>query len=241
VIFEVTQLAHRFGGRNLFQGFSYQFSRGKFYSICGPSGCGKSTLLRILAGILKPTEGTIKSAQNLKESFVFQEPRLLPWLSVEENIALPLTLQNQMTEPLTKALAVSQLLTQVKLENAGKLFPEQLSGGMKMRASIARALITEPNLLFLDEPFAALDENTRQILQNDLRSMMSRDASKSCFFVTHSVSEAVFLSDEILVLDRNGALKLKVQISDGQKKETLSRFSETSMSLAQLISRGYDV
>jgi NitT/TauT family transport system ATP-binding protein len=167
VIFEVTRLRHQFGKRELFRDLSFQFSLGKFYSICGPSGCGKSTLLRIL--------------------------------------------------------------------------PEQLSGGMKMRASLARALMTQPSLLFLDEPFAALDENTRHILQQDLRSMMSKDSSKTCFFVTHSVSEAIFLSDEVLVLDRNGSLKLKLQVSEEQKRETLLRFSETSMKLAETVTRAYDV
>ena len=101
--------------------------------------------------------------------------------------------------------------------------------------------MTQPSLLFLDEPFAALDENTRHILQQDLRSMMSKDSSKTCFFVTHSVSEAIFLSDEVLVLDRNGSLKLKLQVSEEQKRETLLRFSETSMKLAETVTRAYDV
>jgi NitT/TauT family transport system ATP-binding protein len=241
VIFEVTRLRHQFGKRELFRDLSFQFSLGKFYSICGPSGCGKSTLLRILAGLLKPTEGTLQSPRNLIKSFVFQEPRLLPWLTVEENISLPFKLQTRKSEISEQESVISDLLSQVKLESARKLFPEQLSGGMKMRASLARALMTQPSLLFLDEPFAALDENTRHILQQDLRSMMSKDSSKTCFFVTHSVSEAIFLSDEVLVLDRNGSLKLKLQVSEEQKRETLLRFSETSMKLAETVTRAYDV
>ncbi|MFN7455406.1 MAG: ABC transporter ATP-binding protein [Pseudobdellovibrionaceae bacterium] len=241
MIFEVTRLRHQFGKRELFRDLSFQFSLGKFYSICGPSGCGKSTLLRILAGLLKPTEGTLQSPRNLIKSFVFQEPRLLPWLTVEENISLPFKLQTRKSEISEQESVISDLLSQVKLESARKLFPEQLSGGMKMRASLARALMTQPSLLFLDEPFAALDENTRHILQQDLRSMMSKDSSKTCFFVTHSVSEAIFLSDEVLVLDRNGSLKLKLQVSEEQKRETLLRFSETSMKLAETVTRAYDV
>lgn len=176
---------------------SLQIQSGEFVSILGPSGCGKSTLLRLIGGLESASSGQIHSPSNAKKSFVFQEANLLPWRTCLQNVMLPLELKKEPSAS-TQALEV---LSRVDLEDAKNLYPAELSGGMKMRVSLARALVNKPSLLLLDEPFSALDENTRFKLQEDLRKLWI-ELGMTVVFVTHSVSEAVFLSNRCLVLSK---------------------------------------
>ena len=174
--------------------------QGDFLSLLGPSGCGKSTALRLISGLMTPTSGSIdwqggKSDDDL--GIVFQEPTLMPWAQVKENVWLPFRLRgksyNSVKDDVLNALRL------VGLEDFQNAYPRELSGGMKMRVSIARALVTRPRLILMDEPFAALDEITRHRLNNDLLAL--REAiGCTVIFVTHSVFESVFLSDRIVVM-----------------------------------------
>ena len=180
--------------------------QGEFVSLLGPSGCGKSTALRIIAGLAPATNGTVSwgnaSDSSVEDSshdvsFVFQEPTLMPWATVFGNVFLPLKLKGQ-----SKAAArdaVMEALALVGLEQFENSYPRELSGGMKMRVSIARALVTRPRLLLMDEPFAALDEITRFKLNNDLLELWQR-FNWTVIFVTHSVFESVYLSNRIVVM-----------------------------------------
>lgn len=171
---------------------------GEIVSFVGPSGCGKSTLLRLVAGLLKPTAGTIRhEGANPSPAFIFQDATLLPWARVVDNIALPLRLQG-MDANKRRARAM-EWARRLGLEAAADYHPRQLSGGMRMRASIARALCMEPNLLLLDEPFGALDAITRNRLNEEILALHERDRW-TALFVTHSVSEAVFLSHRVVIL-----------------------------------------
>jgi NitT/TauT family transport system ATP-binding protein len=178
----------------------------EFISIIGPSGCGKSTILKLIAGLTFPTSGTIRvdgmTPLNAREtiSFVFQDATLLPWRTVKQNIGLGLELEHVPNERREKEIAV--LLDLVGLKNVAKSYPRELSGGMKMRVSIARALATNPRLMLLDEPFAALDEMSRDRLNEEILRLRA-EQKWTAVFVTHSVSEAVFLSDRIVVLAPN--------------------------------------
>jgi NitT/TauT family transport system ATP-binding protein len=173
---------------------------GEFLSILGPSGCGKSTALRLIAGLSAPSRGTVELrdvADKAGVGFVFQEPTLMPWARVSNNVALPLELSGVSGEQATRRAA--QALARVGLVGFGDAFPRELSGGMKMRVSIARALVTEPSLLLMDEPFAALDEITRFRLNDDLL-VLWQTLRKTVIFVTHSVFESVFLSQRVVVM-----------------------------------------
>ena len=168
---------------------------GDFLSLLGPSGCGKSTALRLIAGLLSPTSGTIdwqggKGDDDL--GVVFQEPTLMPWARVKDNVWLPFRLRGKSFASVNGE--IMQALQLVGLEDFQNAFPRELSGGMKMRVSIARALVTRPRLLLMDEPFAALDEITRHRLNEDLLALRQAIGC-TIIFVTHSVFESVFLSD----------------------------------------------
>jgi NitT/TauT family transport system ATP-binding protein len=184
--------------------FDLDVRRGEFVSLLGPSGCGKSTALRLIAGLSAPTSGTVNVSHRTDESrgshsigFVFQEPTLMPWTSVRENVRLPLKLAQV---PAAEADArVGEALAQVGLAEFAGAYPRELSGGMKMRVSLARALVTDPDILLMDEPFAALDEITRFRLNNDLLSLW-RNLRKTIVFVTHSVFESVYLSQRVVVM-----------------------------------------
>ena len=179
-------------------GVDLDIRRGEFLSLLGPSGCGKSTVLRLLAGLTGPTAGSIRwTDQNHELGFVFQEPTLMPWASVFDNVWLPLRLAGQ-----SRAAArakVEETLAKVGLAGFEKSYPRELSGGMKMRVSIARALVTRPAVLLMDEPFAALDEITRTKLNDDLVALKC-ELGATVVFVTHSVYESVYLSDRIVVM-----------------------------------------
>jgi len=178
--------------------------KGEFVSLLGPSGCGKSTALRLIAGLAAPTTGSVQVSHHDEAGlpgqgigFVFQEPTLMPWTSVRENVRLPLKLAHA---PASRSdPQVMEALARVGLAEFAGSYPRELSGGMKMRASIARALVTEPRLLLMDEPFAALDEITRFRLNGDLLALW-QSLRKTVIFVTHSVFESVFLSSRIIVM-----------------------------------------
>ena len=174
---------------------------GDFLSLLGPSGCGKSTVLRLIAGLSAPSGGAIDwrgpPVGKTDIGFVFQEPTLMPWASVFDNVWLPLRLRGISREGARERVAA--VLDQVHLTGFEEAVPRELSGGMKMRTSIARALVTRPRLLLMDEPFAALDEITRSKLNNDLLELWHAERF-TVIFVTHSVFESVFLSDRLVVM-----------------------------------------
>ncbi|TIP84260.1 MAG: ABC transporter ATP-binding protein, partial [Mesorhizobium sp.] len=175
---------------------------GDFLSLLGPSGCGKSTALRLIAGLATPTSGLLdwrgsSSVDRSNIGFVFQEPTLLPWADVFDNVWLPLRLKG--VSRAKAAPVVMEMLARVHLTGFENAVPRELSGGMKMRVSIARAMVTKPRILLMDEPFAALDEITRFKLNNDLLELW-QDERFTVVFVTHSVFESVFLSNRVVVM-----------------------------------------
>lgn len=193
------------------QDISLTVTPGQFVSIVGPSGCGKSTLLRMIAGLDSPTAGRITlfgetpAVARRKQrtvSYVFQEPTLLPWRSVLDNVALPLELMD--IEKQERQEQARRAVRAMKLEHTTALHPDQLSGGMKMRVSIARAMCTEPKVLLMDEPFAAIDEITRKQFNEDLHALWY-DQQFTVLFVTHNIYEALFLSTHIVVLSSKPA------------------------------------
>src|SRR5438270_960701 len=185
-------------------GFDLAVRPGEFLTLLGPSGCGKSTALRIVAGLSEPSSGAVEWAQSAAGTaparreigFVFQEPTLMPWATVAANVRLPLKLRGLIAKAQPR---VDAALVRVGLSGFSGSYPRELSGGMKMRASIARALVTEPRLLLMDEPFAALDEITRFRLNNDLLALW-QSLGKTVVFVTHSVFESVYLSQRIIIM-----------------------------------------
>ncbi|MBI5320088.1 ABC transporter ATP-binding protein [Bradyrhizobium sp.] len=197
--------------------------RGEFLSLLGPSGCGKSTALRLIAGLAAPTSGSVDVARQPNETggthaigFVFQEPTLMPWANVAANVRLPLELANM---PAAEAdRRVTAALAQVGLVEFVHSYPRELSGGMKMRVSLARALVTDPEILLMDEPFAALDEITRFRLNNDLLALW-RDLRKTVIFVTHSVFESVYLSQRVIVMSaRPGRIAAEFRIDAAEPR-----------------------
>jgi NitT/TauT family transport system ATP-binding protein len=186
------------------EGVTLSLRRGEFLTLLGPSGCGKSTVLRMIAGLGAPTSGSIQwrnSALGAESrlSYVFQEPTLMPWARVAANVRLPLRIDG--TSGAEADRRVADALAMVGLEGFADRFPRQLSGGMKMRVSIARALVTRPTILLMDEPFAALDEITRFRLNDDLLRLC-RSHRLTVIFVTHSVYESVYLSTRIAIMTR---------------------------------------
>jgi len=177
--------------------------RGEFVTLLGPSGCGKSTLLRLVSGLSFVSEGSIEvngmTPDNAREmmSFIFQDATLMPWRTVEQNVGLGLELEHAARE--LRRERVAQMLDLVKLGHVARRYPRELSGGMKMRVSIARALVSRPRILLMDEPFAALDEMTRDRLNEELLRLYA-EQKWTVLFVTHSVTEAVFLSSRVVIL-----------------------------------------
>ena len=197
---------------------SLNIEKGEFICLLGPSGCGKSTLLNAMAGFLKPTSGEIKienqivQKPSMKYVTIFQNYGLLPWRTVQKNVELGLETQKYSKEK--KAQIASHYLKMVGLEHAAQKRPAQLSGGMQQRVAIARALAVEPDILFMDEPFGALDAITRMKLQTDILEI-AQNTKKTVVFVTHDIEEAVFLADRIVIMSANpGRIKalLTVQL-----------------------------
>ncbi|UDL89898.1 ABC transporter ATP-binding protein [Mesorhizobium sp. PAMC28654] len=214
---------------------------GDFLSLLGPSGCGKSTALRLIAGLSTPTSGLLDwrgggSLDRSKIGFVFQEPTLLPWADVFDNVWLPLRLKG--ISRAKAAPAVEEMLARVHLTGFEKAVPRELSGGMKMRVSIARAMVTKPRVLLMDEPFAALDEITRFKLNNDLLELW-QDERFTVVFVTHSVFESVFLSNRIVVMAaRPGRVFDELAVEAGYPRDEVFR---TSPDYAALCRQASDV
>jgi NitT/TauT family transport system ATP-binding protein len=219
-------------------GLDLDIRSGEFVSLLGPSGCGKSTVLRIIAALSEPTRGTVtwpagKTRRDQSIGFVFQEPTLMPWANVFDNVFLPLRLAGV---PRTAAAPrVIESLAHVGLADFAQAFPRELSGGMKMRVSIARALVTDPTLLLMDEPFAALDEITRFKLNDDLIALW-RALGKTVVFVTHSVFESVYLSQRVVVMTaRPGRIASTLAI-DAPDRDARFRTSAEYASLCRLAS-----
>jgi NitT/TauT family transport system ATP-binding protein len=193
-------------GRLVLESVDLRIRKGEFVSLIGPSGCGKSTVLKLISGLTPPSAGSIQvdgmTPENAREtmSFIFQDATLLPWRTVTGNVGLGLELERMISK--RRAEKVASLLELVGLGEVADAYPRELSGGMKMRASIARALATNPRLLLMDEPFAALDEMTRDRLNEELLRLRA-EQGWTAVFVTHSVAEAVFLSTRIIVLAAN--------------------------------------
>ncbi|PIE51210.1 nitrate ABC transporter ATP-binding protein [Candidatus Fermentibacteria bacterium] len=171
-------------------------SDGEFICLLGPTGCGKTTLLRILAGLEKPDSGTVRI--DSRPGYVFQQGALFPWLTVASNVSFSLRAQGvSRKDALPRCMEV---LEKVGLQDFAHSYPHQLSGGMQQRTALARGLVTEPDILLLDEPFASLDERTAMVLQDTVRNLF-RKQSTTVVFVTHNIEEAVYLADRILVMD----------------------------------------
>ncbi len=224
---------------------------GEFVSLLGPSGCGKSTVLRLIAGLGEPTHGSIsrngvkrKGRRNKPDvGFVFQEPTLMPWATVLRNVVLPLELGRVDRRAAIERAA--KALERVGLASFRDFYPRELSGGMKMRVSIARALVTDPPLLLMDEPFAALDEITRFKLNNDLLALW-REVAHTVVFVTHSVFESVYLSSRIVVMTpRPGRvfteLKIDAPYPRDESFRTSAEYARHCRIALQALSRAMEV
>lgn len=226
------------------QAVSLRVGPGELVTLLGPSGCGKSTVLRLVAGLDEPTQGRVDAPARRASrqgsgdtAFVFQEATLMPWASVFDNVWLPLRLAG-----IARAEARERIESQLRAVGLGDFaaaFPAELSGGMKMRASIARALVTRPRVLLMDEPFAALDEFTRQKLNADLLAWWQQQRL-ALMFVTHSVFEAVFLSQRVLVMGaRPGRVLADIAVDEPYPRDTAfrtsTRYAETCRRVTQAL------
>ncbi|MEI7465891.1 MAG: ABC transporter ATP-binding protein [Burkholderiales bacterium] len=242
---ELHDVVKRYGSGTLaLQGISFNVGAREFVSLLGPSGCGKSTVLRLIAGLDDATSGRIASpalgsATTRDTAFVFQDPTLMPWASVFDNVWLPLRLAGQSKADATAQ--VRQVLTLVGLAEFEASFPAELSGGMRMRTSIARALVTQPRVLLMDEPFAALDEITRQRLNADLLAWWQSNGL-AVLFVTHSVFEAVFLSQRVLVMGaRPGRIVAEVVVVEPMPRTAEFRTSQRYAQICRDVTRALEV
>ncbi|MBW0150454.1 MAG: ABC transporter ATP-binding protein [Phenylobacterium sp.] len=218
-------------------------SPGEITALVGPSGCGKSTALRLLAGLEGPTRGQVRrTARRGESAVVFQAPTLAPWLSARDNVALPLELSGlARREARTRAEAA---LARVGLAGAAGARPAQLSGGMAMRVSLARALVTEPRLLLLDEPFAALDEITRRALADDVLRLWA-ETRPAIVFVTHSVEEAVYMASRVVVFSRGpGRIAGEMSVAGPTLRpegfRTTAGFRATVEAVSTVLARGME-
>ena len=217
-LIELSAVAKTYGsGTRALSDVSTRIEKGAFVSLVGPSGCGKSTLLRMIAGLIEPSAGSISwpatgGARPADIGFVFQEATLMPWANIHENVYLPLKLRGMALKEARPR--IMDALARVGLSDFAQSYPRELSGGMKMRVSIARALVTEPPVLLMDEPFAALDEFTRERLDDDLLELWAGQ-KWTVIFVTHSVYESVYLSERVLVMGtRPGRILKEIAIGE---------------------------
>jgi NitT/TauT family transport system ATP-binding protein len=226
-------------GVTALQRASFNVRHQEFVSLLGPSGCGKSTALRIIAGLTEPSAGDVvwhdeRHGAPGSIGFVFQEPTLMPWATVAANVYLPLKITGIGFAAAKQQIA--EALARVGLADFASAYPRELSGGMKMRVSIARALVTQPQLLLMDEPFAALDEITRFRLNNDLLSLWHA-SDQTIVFVTHSVFESVFLSSRILVMTgRPGRVFAEIDIDAPYPRPESFRTSADYAALCRRVS-----
>jgi NitT/TauT family transport system ATP-binding protein len=216
------------------QQLSFGVAPGEFVSVLGPSGCGKSTLLKLVTGLLRPAEGRLALAGRTIDGpradvgIVFQQPTLLPWKRVIDNVLVPIRARGgSVAEHHDKAMSLLEL---VGLSAFARHYPQELSGGMQQRVGIARALLAEPNLLLMDEPFAALDAMTRESMMDELLHIWQR-SGKTVLFITHSIPEAVYLSDRVLVMSpRPGRIvdSVRIDLPRPRSVETMAaaRFGE---------------
>ena len=232
-------------GVTALSGFDLNIREGEFVSLLGPSGCGKSTVLRIVAGLAEPSAGQVSWPGSSghdhrgETGFVFQEPTLMPWASVADNVWLPLRLRGISRRDAAEIIA--QSLALVGLEDFSEAYPRELSGGMKMRVSIARALSVRPRLLLMDEPFGALDEISRFKLNDDLLELKRR-LSCTIVFVTHSVYESAYLSDRIAVMTpRPGRIAAVIETSGPHRRDadyrTSTRYADLCREVSQALMR----
>ncbi len=229
-------------GLDALGGVDLAIARGEFLSLLGPSGCGKSTLLRIVAGLAEPTRGSCRLALGKSGNavstghigFVFQDPTLMPWSTVAANVELPFRLAGRVRSAERDRVAAS--LRAVGLAGFERSYPHQLSGGMRMRVSIARALVTGPDLLLLDEPFAALDEITRHALNDDLLRLWDADRP-TILFVTHSVFESAYLSTRIAVMaPRPGRIFADLRVDLPQPRDRAVRTTPAYATMCEIVS-----
>lgn len=220
------------------QDMNLTIQEGQFVSLVGPSGCGKSTALRIIAGLGKMSSGSIEwsDRQNSRKlAFVFQEAALMPWATVVDNVRLPLKLAG-VSQQKSRA-AVQEAIYMVGLNGFEKSYPRELSGGMKMRVSIARALVTQPKILLMDEPFGALDEMTRSKLNSDLLELWQQKRW-TVVFVTHNIYEAVYLSNRVIVMAaRPGRVVSEIEINAGYPRSEEFRTSKLCNDYCREVSR----
>lgn len=226
-------------------GLDLDLAAGSFVALLGPSGCGKSTLLRVVAGLDRPDAGEVTVGDDgqrpsIAIAYVFQDPHLLPWRRNVDNVALPLELAGVAPEQRrAEALAA---LDKVGLGDAADRFPGELSGGMRMRASLARALVTKPRILLLDEPFAALDELTRHRLDDQLRALWL-DLGMTVLFVTHAIGEAAYLAERAVVFSRRPARVVLDRVLDLPRERSFSlraapAFAQEERRLYEALVRG---
>ncbi len=223
---EVDQLSVCYGQQEALQDISLGIEKGEFVCLLGPSGCGKSTLLNAMAGFIQPAKGQIridgKEVKKPSNQYVtiFQNYGLLPWRNVEKNVALGLETTHKDKNKIKEIC--QEYIDLVGLSGFEKKKPAQLSGGMQQRVSIARALAVDPEILFMDEPFGALDAITRMKLQDDILEICHR-TKKTIVFVTHDIEEAIFLSNRVVIMDANpGTIKAIIQISLGKNRDRTS-------------------
>ena len=195
---EVSEVTKDFGYVHALRKVDLKIKTGEFVTIVGPSGCGKSTLLRIIAGLIDPTDGGVDKPDDSMGAFVFQDSALLPWRTVQKNAELLMELEDGFSKN-ERVSRASSALQQVGLKGFEDSYPHQLSGGMKMRLSLARSLVLSPEYLLLDEPLSAVDELTREVLQEEIYTLHKKEKFTS-ILVTHNVSEAVFLSNRVAIM-----------------------------------------
>jgi NitT/TauT family transport system ATP-binding protein len=239
-IIKLENVSKTFGELEVIRDISFEVMDGEFLSIIGPSGCGKTTVLRLISGLDLPAKGKVlfKEKEVNKPTkqigFVFQESALFPWRTVKRNIEFPLELHKNGTSKEERDRKSKRYVELVGLEGFEKAYPHQLSGGMKQRASLARALAAEPEALLMDEPFASLDALSRERMQVELHRIWEKE-KKTIIFVTHSVEEALFLSDRIIVLtSRPAEIKEEIHIDLERPRD---RGSEKFMSMRKSIEK----